>query len=64
MSSFSTIFESKAPDAAAISKGINAVMLISTSTTSKANNTPAIGELNAPAIPPAAPAASNRVLSL
>jgi hypothetical protein len=57
-------FDKSAPEAAAIKRGINALILMSTKITSKANNTPAIGALKAPAIPPAAPAANNNVLSL
>ena len=47
-----------------IIKGIKAEIETSTSKTSSANKTPAIGELNAAAIPAAAPQASNSVRSL
>ena len=54
----------KSIEAAAIKIGIKAEILASTSKTSSANRTPAIGVLNAPAIPAATPLAKSRVLSL
>ena len=64
MFSFSTITETKAPVAAAIMMGVNAEILTSTKSTSIANKTPAIGALNAAAIPAATPQPINSVRSL
>ena len=64
MVSFKTIVEIKAPVAALIIIGINAVILISAKTTSIANKTPAMGALKAAPTPAATPQANNSVLSL
>jgi len=64
MFSFNITVETKAPVAALIIIGIKAVILISASTTSMANNTPAIGALKAAPIPAATPQANKSVLSL
>ena len=56
-------FETKAPVAAAIMMGINAEILISVKMTSTANNTPAIGALNAAPIPAETPQARSKILS-
>ncbi len=53
--SFNITVETKAPVAALIIIGINAVILISAKTTSMANKTPAIGALKAAPIPAATP---------
>ena len=58
------IIETKEPVAAAIMIGVNAEMLTSTNKTSMANKTPAIGALNAAAIPEATPHPISKVLSL
>ena len=63
MFSFNMILDISAPLAEAMSKGIKAVKLMSINKTSNANKTPAMGALKAPAIPPAAPAASKSVRS-
>ncbi|MCY1232734.1 hypothetical protein D9M72_452440 [compost metagenome] len=62
-SSFKTIVEIKAPVAAEIIIGIKAVIATSVRTTSIANNTPAMGALNAAAIPAATPQAKSKILS-
>ena len=64
MSSFNITVETKAPVAALIIIGIKAVILISASTTSMANKTPAIGALKAAPIPAATPQANKSVRSL
>ena len=58
------IVDTKAPVAALIIIGINAVILISAKTTSMAKSTPAIGALNAAAIPEATPQAKSKERSL
>ena len=56
--------DTNVPVAAAIIMGVNAEILTSTNKTSMANNTPAMGALNAAAIPAATPQPIRSVLSL
>ena len=56
--------DTNVPVAAAIIMGVNAEILTSTNKTSMANNTPAMGALNAAAIPAATPHPIRSVLSL
>ena len=62
--SSNAITETNAPVAAAIMIGVKAEILTSTKRNSIANNTPAIGALNAAAIPAATPQPIKRVRSL
>ena len=64
MLSFKTTADTIAPVADEIIKGIKADTLISAIITSMAKSTPAMGALNAAAIPDATPQANNKVLSL
>ncbi|MNE19953.1 hypothetical protein D3C80_1130540 [compost metagenome] len=64
MLSSSTIAETKAPVAAEIIIGVKAEILTSTNKTSIAKRTPAIGALNAAAIPAATPHPISKVRSL
>ena len=64
MLSSKTITETNAPVAAAIMMGVKAAILTSTKRTSMAKRTPAIGALNAAAIPAATPHPISKVLSL